>query len=195
LTCDSGKGPGMAPHFVTFFQSTKKELLKNFPDVRAPGKVFFQIFGRVTGHFGRGAGGGVSLAPRGGGTGGGDGGCCGVCIYISREGAKPICLTMCELIAKVSRIMRECGVPMTRARIRYVRLHCQVKHLYGRKCARLCDVRLCVAILMEDWLHHRTSYPREPTRELLHHIWMLEMDISAHRNTEYFRTQIRTLFN
>lgn len=55
LTCDSGKGPGMDPHFVTIFQSTKKELLKNFPDVRAPGKFFFQIFDRVTGHFGRGA--------------------------------------------------------------------------------------------------------------------------------------------
>jgi hypothetical protein len=39
----------MAPHFVTIFQSTKKELLKNFPDVRAPGKVFFQISDRVKG--------------------------------------------------------------------------------------------------------------------------------------------------
>jgi hypothetical protein len=88
LTCDSGKGPGMAPHFVTIFQSTKKELLKNFPVVRAPGKVFFQISDRVTGHVGRGArpgGGSPLLRPRGGGTGGSDGGGCGVCIYVFRE--------------------------------------------------------------------------------------------------------------
>jgi hypothetical protein len=95
---------------------------------------------------------------------------------------------MCELVAKVARIMRECGVPMTPARIRYVRLHCKVHHLEGRTCARLCDVRLCVAILMKDWLHHRTSYPREPTRGLLYHIWLLELDLSARRNTQFFRT-------
>ena len=101
---------------------------------------------------------------------------------------------MCELVAKVARIMRECGVPMTRARVRYVRLHCKVQHLYGRTCARLCDVRLCVAILMEDWLHHRTSYPREPTRGLLYHIWLLEMDISAIRNTQFFRDEVRRIY-
>ena len=76
---------------------------------------------------------------RGGGGGGGGG---AVCTYISREGAKPICLTMCELVAKVARIMRECAVPMTPARIRYVRLHCKVRHLERRTCARRCDVRL-----------------------------------------------------
>jgi hypothetical protein len=117
-----------------------------------------------------------------------------VYIYISRVGANLICMTMCELVAKVARIMRECGVPMTRARIRYVRLHCQVQHMYGRPCARLRDVRLCVAILMEDWLHHRVSYPREPTRQLANHIWLLEMDISAMRNTQFFRDEVRRIY-
>jgi hypothetical protein len=41
---------------------------------------------------------------------------------------------------------------------------------------------------MKDWLHHRTSYPREPTRGLLYHIWLLELDLSARRNTQFFRT-------
>ena len=87
---------------------------------------------------------------------------------------------MCELFAKVRSIMRDCAVPWTPARIRYVRLYCRLRHLERRTCARRCDVRMCVGLILEDWLNGRTDYPREPTRRFAYHLWLLEMDWLTH---------------
>ena len=42
---------------------------------------------------------------------------------------------MCNLFAKVWRIMRNCAVPWTAAHLRYVRLYCAFRHMQGRPCA------------------------------------------------------------
>jgi hypothetical protein len=73
------------------------------------------------------------MAAEAGDGGGGDGGCGGAAAvagkYMPRARNAICCagFTMSNLQMKVDRMMRECGVPWTEARIRYVRLFCALR--------------------------------------------------------------------
>ena len=73
-------------------------------------------------------------------------------VHICREGSLRTCHLMCELYAKVERILRECAVPWTAARRRYVLLYCALQHLDRRKCARRRHVRDCVHAIIRDYM-------------------------------------------
>jgi hypothetical protein len=82
---------------------------------------------------------------------------------------------MCQLLHKVERIMRDCGRPMTAARIRYVLLYCAKRHMQNRTCARRCDVGICVAVIMQDL--NDATVKGKPTRMFLHELEKLELEI------------------
>ena len=89
----------------------------------------------------------------------------------------PTCLIMCRLETKVGRILRECGLPWTAARIRYVRLYCVSRHLEGRPCSRMRDVRDCIAVIVEDYMN--AIRVGQPTWKFVNHLGQLERDIVA----------------
>jgi hypothetical protein len=92
---------------------------------------------------------------------------------------------MCELFDKVSRILRACGVPWTGARRRYVLVYCTMRHLQGRKCARLRDVANVVSVLLGD--HMAVGARGSPSRALLHALWLYESAIVSNvRQSPYF---------
>jgi hypothetical protein len=92
---------------------------------------------------------------------------------------------MCELHSKVARILRQCGVPWSAARLRYLRLYCALRHLDGRLCARRRDVADVVSVILEDWMHQ--YHPRrEPSRKLLERLALLELDLVGNGQTSPF---------
>ena len=74
---------------------------------------------------------------------------------------------MCNLFDKVARILRDCGVPWTAARIRFVRVYCIMRHLQGHnRCARRRDVANVVSTLLGDY--QAVGAREEPSRGLRH---------------------------
>ena len=73
---------------------------------------------------------------------------------------------MCNMFDKVARILRDCGVPWTAARIRYAQVYCAIRHLQGRSCARRRDVANVVSMLLGDYL--AVGAREEPSRGLRH---------------------------
>ena len=101
------------------------------------------------------------------------------CVYMSRGGNIYLLdyQIMCNLFAKVWRIMRNCAVPWTAAHLRYVRLYCAFRHMQGRPCATPRHVGTCVMVILED-VANRVSY-HMPTRKFLDRLQRLEMDIQT----------------
>jgi hypothetical protein len=86
---------------------------------------------------------------------------------------------------KVARILRDCGVPWTAARIRYVRVYCAIRHLQGRRCARRRDVANVVSMLLGDY--HTVGAREEPSRGLRQSLWQYETAIVSNvRFSPYF---------
>jgi len=81
---------------------------------------------------------------------------------------------MCLLHAKVKRMLRQCGVPWTAARTRYVYLYCSLRHLEGRVCARRRHVRDCVHAIIRDYMEQVRG---EPTSRLLEQLALMELDL------------------
>ena len=92
---------------------------------------------------------------------------------------------MCNLFDKVARILRDCGVPWTAARIRYAHVYCAIRHLQGRRCARRRDVANVVSMLLGDYL--AVGAREEPSRGLRHSLWQYETAIVRNvRSSLYF---------
>ncbi len=89
----------------------------------------------------------------------------------------PTCLIMCKLASKVESILRECGLPWTAARLRYVRLYCVSRHLEGRPCARMRDVRSCMVVIVEDYMN--AIHVGQPTWKFVNQLGQLERNIVA----------------
>ena len=70
--------------------------------------------------------------------------------------------------------MRQCGVPWTAARTRYVYLYCSPRHLEGRVCARRRHVRDCVHAIILDYMEQVRD---EPTSMLLEQLALMELDL------------------
>ena len=89
------------------------------------------------------------------------------------------CHLMCELYAKVERVLRECAVPWTRARRRYVLLYCSLQHLDRRKCARRRHVRDCVHAIIRDYMENAHGDMRRgvPTNRLREQLALMELDL------------------
>ena len=105
--------------------------------------------------------------------------------YINRYMVNITCLIMCNLFAKVARILRECGVPWTAARIRFARVYCAIRHLQGRRCARRRDVANVVSMLLGDY--EAVGARGEPSRGLRHSLWSYESHIvNRVRRSPYF---------
>ena len=100
-------------------------------------------------------------------------------VYICREGTLYTCHLMCELHAKVKRILRECAVPWTAARTRYVFLYCSLRHLEGRVCARRRHVRDCVHAIIRDYMENAHGDMRRgvPTNRLREQLALMELDL------------------
>ena len=95
------------------------------------------------------------------------------------------CFIMCNLFDKVEGILRACGVPWTAARIRFVRVYCIVRHLQGHRCARRRDIANVVSMLLGDY--HAVGASAEPSRGLLHSLWLYESNIVSNvRRSPYF---------
>jgi hypothetical protein len=107
-------------------------------------------------------------------------------VYMSRgDNCMRASIIMCELHSIVARILRQCGVPWSAARLRYLRLHCALRHLYGRQCARRRDVADVVSVILEDWMHQ--YHPRrEPSRKLLERLALLELDLVSNGQVSPF---------
>ena len=92
---------------------------------------------------------------------------------------------MCNLFDKVARILRDCGVPWTAARIRFVPVYCILRHLQGHRCARRRDVANVVSMLLGDYL--TVGAREEPSRGLRHSLWSYESHIvNRVRRSPYF---------
>jgi hypothetical protein len=92
---------------------------------------------------------------------------------------------MCNLFDKVARILRDCGVPWTAARIRFVRVYCMVRHLQDHRCARRRDVANVVSTLLGDY--QAVGLSAEPSRALRHSLWRYESYIVNNvRRSPYF---------
>ena len=99
--------------------------------------------------------------------------------------ASAACLVMCNLFDKVARILRDCGVPWTAARIRFVRLYCSLRHLQGHRCARRRDVANVVSALLGDY--QAVGLGAEPSRALRHSLWIYEsLIVNNVRRSPYF---------
>ena len=99
--------------------------------------------------------------------------------------ASAACLVMCNLFDKVARILRDCGVPWTAARTRFVRVYCILRHLQGHRCARRRDVANVVSVLLGDFLSVGMS--AEPSRGLRETLWSYESHIVNNvRRSPYF---------
>jgi hypothetical protein len=94
-------------------------------------------------------------------------------------------LIMCELQSKVQRILRECGVPWTAARLRYCRLYCCLRHLDGRPCARRRDVADVVSVVLEDYMQQYIPR-RVPSRRMLERLALLELDMVTNGQSSPF---------
>ena len=95
------------------------------------------------------------------------------------------CLIMCNLFNLVERILRDCGVPWTAARIRFAHVYCAIRHLQGRRCARRRDVANVVSMLLGDYL--AVGAREEPSRGLRHSLWQYEAAIVRNvRSSPYF---------
>jgi hypothetical protein len=95
------------------------------------------------------------------------------------------CLIMCNLFDKVERILRDCGVPWTAARIRFVCVYCMVRHMQGRRCARRRDAANVVSVLLGDYL--QVGAREEPSRGLRFSLWQYESHIVNNvRRSPYF---------
>ncbi len=106
------------------------------------------------------------------------------CIYVE-GGQLYMCFIMCELQSMVARILRQCGVPWSAARLRYLRLYCALRHLDGRQCARRRDVANVVSAILEDWMHQ--YHPRrEPSRQMLERLALLELDLVSNGQASPF---------
>ena len=81
---------------------------------------------------------------------------------------------MCQLYSKVGSILRECAVPWTAARRRYVLLFCALRHLEGRVCARRRHVRDCVHAIIRDCMEQSLP-PRAPSARLLQQLALMEL--------------------
>jgi hypothetical protein len=84
-------------------------------------------------------------------------------------------LFMCKLITKVGSILRECGLPWTTPRMRYVRLYCALRHLEGRACATRRDVANVVAVIVEDW--YNVCCGNEGSPHMMQSLAQLELDM------------------
>ena len=96
---------------------------------------------------------------------------------------------MCLLYAKVVRVLRECAVPWTAARRRYVYLYCALRHLEGRVCARRRHVRDCVHAIIRDCMEqtHGEQLRDVPSNRLLEQLALLELDlVSNGQASPYF---------
>ena len=92
---------------------------------------------------------------------------------------------MCNLFNLVERILRDCGVPWTAARIRYAHVYCAIRHLQGRRCARRRDVANVVSMLLGDYL--AVGAREEPSRGLRVSLWQYETAIVSNvRSSPYF---------
>ena len=95
---------------------------------------------------------------------------------------------MCNLFDKVARILRDCGVPWTAARIRFItfaRVYCAIRHLQGRRCARRRDVANVVSMLLGDY--QAVGAREEPSPGLRHSLWQYETAIVSNvRSSPYY---------
>jgi hypothetical protein len=97
----------------------------------------------------------------------------------------PTLLIMCcRLVDKVGRILRECGLPWTAVRMRYVRLYCVKCHLEGRPCARMRDVRDCLMVIVEDYMN--AIGVGQPTWKFVNQLGQLERDIVSNVSASPF---------
>ncbi len=108
------------------------------------------------------------------------------CVYLSR-GDKHIYkrLIMCILMDKVSRILQECGLGWTHARIRLVKLYSGIRHLQGKSCAGRRDVGKIVAAIVEDW-YNGMGPGHAGSPELLRNLAGLEADMMMNVRTSPF---------